>query len=39
VSDRDLAAEDARKQIVRGAFDDWAAGTGGPFALLADEAR
>ncbi|MEJ2863680.1 nuclear transport factor 2 family protein [Actinomycetospora flava] len=36
---RDLAAEDARKQTVARAFDDWAAGTGGPFALLADDAR
>ncbi|GAA4789277.1 nuclear transport factor 2 family protein [Actinomycetospora chlora] len=35
---RDLGAEDARKQTVRTAFDDWAAGRGGPFALLADDA-
>ncbi|MFC5061866.1 nuclear transport factor 2 family protein [Actinomycetospora atypica] len=36
---RDLEAEESRKQLVRSAFDDWAAGRGGPFALLADEAR
>ena len=39
MSARDLAAEDARKQTVRTAFEDWAAGRGGPFALLADDAR
>ena len=32
----DLAAS---KQLIRSAFDDWAAGTGGPFALLADDVR
>ncbi|GAA4922779.1 hypothetical protein EV188_104642 [Actinomycetospora succinea] len=36
---RDLAAEDARKQNVATAFADWADGRGGPFALLADDAR
>lgn len=30
--------EQANKDVVRAAFDDWAAGTGGPFALLADDA-
>jgi ketosteroid isomerase-like protein len=35
---RDLGAEDAREQTVRTAFDDWAAGRGGPFALLAEDA-
>lgn len=35
---RDLAAEQANKDRVRAAFDEWTAGTGGPFALLADEA-
>lgn len=28
-----------RKELVRAAFADWAAGTGGPFALLAPDAR
>lgn len=36
---RDPAAEDTRRQVVRDAFDDWASGRGGPFALLADDAR
>lgn len=35
---RDLEREQANKQLVRAAFDDWTAGTGGPFALLADDA-
>jgi ketosteroid isomerase-like protein len=35
---RDLEQEQANKDRVRAAFDDWAAGTGGPFALLADDA-
>jgi uncharacterized protein len=35
---RDLAREQANKDRVRVAFDEWAAGTGGPFALLADDA-
>ncbi|MCW0214830.1 MAG: nuclear transport factor 2 family protein [Pseudonocardia sp.] len=39
MSERDLAQEDARKKVVRAAFDDWAAGRGGPFALLADDVR
>lgn len=30
--------EQANKQRIRAAFDDWAAGTGGPFGLLADDA-
>ncbi|GAA5131329.1 nuclear transport factor 2 family protein [Pseudonocardia adelaidensis] len=38
MGDRDLAAEQANKDRVRAAFDEWAAGTGGPFALLADDA-
>lgn len=36
---RDLDREAAAKQLIRAAFDDWAAGTGGPFALLAEDAR
>jgi ketosteroid isomerase-like protein len=35
---RDLAREHADKDRLREAFDAWAAGTGGPFGLLADEA-
>ncbi|MCD9087010.1 nuclear transport factor 2 family protein [Stenotrophomonas sp. SY1] len=31
-------ANDGNVAIVRKAFDDWAAGTGGPYALLADDA-
>jgi uncharacterized protein len=38
VSERDLAAEQANKDRIQAAFDEWAAGTGGPFALLADDA-
>lgn len=38
MSERDLAAEQANKDRIRAAFDQWAAGTGGPFALLADDA-
>jgi ketosteroid isomerase-like protein len=38
VGDRDPAAEQANKDRIRAAFDEWAAGTGGPFALLADDA-
>ena len=38
MSARDLEREQANKQVVRAAFDDWTAGTGGPFALLADDA-
>jgi uncharacterized protein len=38
VGERDLAAEQANKDRIRRAFDEWAAGTGGPFALLADDA-
>lgn len=30
--------ENQNKQLIRQAFDDWAAGTGGVFALLADDA-
>ena len=36
--DRDLDREHAAKHRVRTAFDAWAAGTGGPFDLLADDA-
>jgi ketosteroid isomerase-like protein len=35
---RDLDLEQANKAIIRAAFDDWAAGTGGPFTLLAPHA-
>jgi uncharacterized protein len=35
---RELALEQANKDRVRAAFDAWAAGTGGPYALLADDA-
>jgi ketosteroid isomerase-like protein len=28
----------ANKELIRAAFDEWAAGTGGPFGLLADDA-
>jgi uncharacterized protein len=35
---RELDREQANKDLVKAAFDDWAAGTGGPFALLADDA-
>ena len=38
MGERDLAAEQANKDRIRRAFDEWAAGTGGPFALLADDA-
>lgn len=38
MSERDLALEQANKDRIRAAFDQWAAGTGGPFALLADDA-
>jgi ketosteroid isomerase-like protein len=30
--------EQTNKDRIKAAFDDWATGTGGPFALLADEA-
>jgi ketosteroid isomerase-like protein len=30
--------EDRNRERIRAAFDEWAAGTGGPFALLADDA-
>jgi uncharacterized protein len=39
MAERNLAQEDTHKQVVQAAFDDWAAGRGGPFDLLADEAR
>ncbi|HEV7469567.1 MAG: uncharacterized protein QOJ30_2750 [Pseudonocardiales bacterium] len=39
MTERNLAQEDTHKQVVQAAFDDWAAGRGGPFDLLADEAR
>ena len=35
---RDLTAEQANKDRIRAAFEEWTAGTGGPFALLADDA-
>lgn len=35
---RDLLAEEANKATVARAFEEWVAGTGGPFALLADDA-
>jgi ketosteroid isomerase-like protein len=35
---RDLSREDAAKERLRVAFDAWAAGTGGPFDLLAADA-
>jgi uncharacterized protein len=35
---RDLTREQAGKDRIRAAFDAWAAGTGGPFDLLADDA-
>lgn len=35
---RDLAGEQTAKDRVQEAFDAWAAGTGGPFALLAEDA-
>lgn len=38
MAERDIAAEQANKDRIRAAFDEWAAGTGGPFALLADDA-
>ncbi|MQA12147.1 MAG: nuclear transport factor 2 family protein [Pseudonocardiaceae bacterium] len=31
-------SEQANKERIRAAFDEWAAGTGGPFALLAEDA-
>lgn len=34
---RDRQLEEANKAIIAGAFEEWAAGTGGPFALLADD--
>lgn len=39
MTDRVPAEEDARKEIVRAAFEDWATGRGGPFTLLADDAQ
>jgi ketosteroid isomerase-like protein len=38
VQERDLDLEQANKAAIRTAFDDWVAGTGGPFALLAPDA-
>jgi ketosteroid isomerase-like protein len=35
---RNLDLERANKDAIRAAFDDWAAGRGGPFALLAPDA-
>ena len=38
VTSRDLQAEEANKATIARAFEEWAAGTGGPYALLADDA-
>ena len=38
VTSRDLQAEAANKATIARAFEEWAAGTGGPYALLADDA-
>lgn len=38
MSSRNLDREQANKDTIRTAFDDWASGTGGPFALLANDA-
>ena len=38
VTSRDLQAEEANKATIARAFEQWAAGTGGPYALLADDA-
>lgn len=38
MTSRDLRAEEANKATIARAFEDWAAGTGGPYALLADAA-
>jgi ketosteroid isomerase-like protein len=35
---RDLVREQANKDLVRAAFDAWAAGTGGPLEMLAEDA-
>jgi ketosteroid isomerase-like protein len=35
---RDVATEQRNKDRIRAAFDAWAAGTGGPFGLLAEDA-
>lgn len=34
---RDVQAEETNKATIARAFDEWAAGTGGPYALLADD--
>jgi uncharacterized protein len=38
MTERNLDLEQANKDIIRASFDDWAAGTGGPFTLLAPDA-
>ena len=38
VTSCDLRAEEANKATIARAFEAWAAGTGGPYALLADDA-
>jgi ketosteroid isomerase-like protein len=38
VISRDLRDEEANKATIARAFEEWAAGTGGPYALLADDA-
>ena len=38
VTSRDLRAEEANKATLARAFEQWAAGTGGPYALLTDDA-
>ena len=37
--ERDLAREPANRATIQAAFDAWAAGTSGPFALLAPNAK
>ncbi|GAA5156705.1 nuclear transport factor 2 family protein [Pseudonocardia eucalypti] len=38
MTERDLEREQANKDLIRRAFDEWAAGIGGVFALLAEDA-
>lgn len=38
MTERDADLEQANKATIRAAFDDWAAGSGGPFTLLAPDA-
>lgn len=39
MTERNLELEQANKDIIRASFDAWAAGTGGPFTLLAPDAN